>query len=543
MIAPMIGSQKAVSLFILTAGLIVGAWWWLGSGVPMPRSPLDQGEKLYCVSYAPFHGTQSPLDAATHIPPSQIDEDLAQLARIADCVRTYSVDFGLDRVPELARKHGLKVLLGVWLSSRTERNWSQMETGVALAKQFPDVITAVIVGNETLLRGEISPADLAAAIRSVKEKSQKPVTYADVWEFWLKHRELARVVDFVTVHILPYWEDIPIPAEQAADHVAAIRRIAAGAFPGKEIVIGETGWPSAGRMRDAALPSPANQARAIHDILARGKREGFRVNVIEAYDQPWKRFLEGTVGGHWGLLDDARRAFKFTWGEPVSNHPNWRWQATGGVALAAFVFIASMLARRRAMESAEFERGADYRIAGNALIAGLLAGWAIENMLVESLGFGGWMRSLALLAVAIAAPIVSSAALASNTALPSFDRVLASTEDRIRDPIALALGIVLIALCVLAVQTALGLVFDPRYRDFPFAPLTAATVPFLLLSFRSTRPIGPRAIAELMSAAVLALSAFYVTFNESLANWQSLWLCVVLLALAFILARVRGAPG
>jgi exo-beta-1,3-glucanase (GH17 family) len=539
----MSGSQKSVGLFILTASVIVGAWWWLGSGIAMPRSPLDPGEKLYCVSYAPFHGAQSPLDQSTHIQPAQIDEDLAQLARIADCVRTYSVDFGLDRVPELARKHGLKVLLGIWLSSRTERNWSQIEIGVALAKRYPDVITAVIVGNEALLRGEISPADLADAIRSVKEKAQKPVTYADVWEFWLKHRELASVVDFVTVHILPYWEDIPIPAEQAADHVASIRRIAAGAFPSKEIVIGETGWPSAGRMREAARPSLANQARAIHDILARGKRDGFRVNVIEAYDQPWKRVLEGTVGGHWGLLDDATRAFKFTWGEPASNHPNWRWQATGGVALAALVFLSGMLARRRAIEPAANERHADYLLAGNALVAGLLAGWAIENMLVESLGFGGWLRSIAMVVVALAAPIVTAAAMVSNTAIPSFDRVLASAPDRIREPLALALGVVLIALCVLGVQTALGLVFDPRYRDFPFAPLTAATVPFLLLSFGVLRPAGPRAMAELISAGVLFLSAIYIAFNESLANWQSLWLCVVFLALAFTLARARAAPG
>ena len=164
------------------------------------------------------------------------------------------------------------------------------------------------------MRGEISPLDLAEAIRGVKERAHKPVTYADVWEFWIKNRALAGVVDFVTIHILPYWEDMPIAAEQAADHVASIRRLAVSAFPGKEIVIGETGWPSAGRMREGARPSPANQARVIHDILARGKREGFRVNLIEAYDQPWKRYLEGTVGGHWGLLDDVRRVFKFSWG-------------------------------------------------------------------------------------------------------------------------------------------------------------------------------------------------------------------------------------
>ena len=91
--------HKPVSLFTLTAAIIVAAWWWLGSPVPMPPSPLDPGEKLYCVSYAPFRGAQSPLDLSTKIEPAQIEQDLAQLAKVTDCVRTYSVDFGLDQVP------------------------------------------------------------------------------------------------------------------------------------------------------------------------------------------------------------------------------------------------------------------------------------------------------------------------------------------------------------------------------------------------------------------------------------------------------------
>ena len=129
----------------------------------------------------------------------------------------------------------------------------------------------------------------------------------------------------------------------------SIRRRVVAAFPGKEVVIGEVGWPSAGRMREGALPSPANQARVIQDVLALGKRDNFRVNVIEAFDQPWKRALEGTVGGHWGLLDDASRAPKFAWGEAVSNHPLWRWQAAGGIAFALIVFGAASRcgARRR----------------------------------------------------------------------------------------------------------------------------------------------------------------------------------------------------
>src|SRR5262245_21700549 len=129
--------RKPVSLFTLAAAAIVAVWWWLGAAVEMPASPLDPGEKLYCVSYAPFRGGQSPLDLSTRIEPWQIDEDLRLLTRQTDCVRTYSVDFGLDRVPDIARRHGLKVMLGLWVSGHHDRVSYQIETGVALAKQYP----------------------------------------------------------------------------------------------------------------------------------------------------------------------------------------------------------------------------------------------------------------------------------------------------------------------------------------------------------------------------------------------------------------------
>jgi glucan 1,3-beta-glucosidase len=96
---------------------------------------------------------------------------------------------------------------------------------------------------------------------------------------------------------------------------------------------------------------------------------------------------------------------------------------------------------------------------------------------------------------------------------------------------------------LVSVEAALGLVFDPRYRDIPFAPLTAAVVPFLVLLASTPRPAGPRAIAETVAAAVLAGSAVYIVFNERLSNWQSVWFCAGLIGLAFILARARGAPG
>ena len=114
------------------------------------------------------------------------------------------------------------------------------------------------------------------------------------------------------------------------------------AFPGKEILIGETGWPSEGRMRAGALPSRTNQARVVSEILAMAKQENFRVNLIEAYDQPWKRQLEGTVGGYWGLIDSVQRMLKYPPGEAISNFPLWKWQMGGGMALAVLVFGAGV---------------------------------------------------------------------------------------------------------------------------------------------------------------------------------------------------------
>ncbi len=533
--------RPAVAALFAAALAIAGAWYWLGLPLGMPPAPLSSGQKLDCVSYAPFRGEQNPLDPATRVSARQIEEDLARLAQLTDCVRSYSIQNGLDQLPEIARRHRLKVIHGLWLSSNAEKNRQEIDTTIVLARRFPDVIQSIVVGNEALLRGEISASDLVGIMRSVKAQVPVPVTYADVWEFWLRHREVADAADFITIHILPYWEDVPIPAEQAAAHVESIHRRVAAAFPGKDILIGETGWPSQGRMREAALPSPINQARVLQEVLAVAKREGFRVNVIEAFDQPWKRALEGTVGGHWGLFDAWSREMKFFWGQPVSNHPAWPLQAGGGILFAALIVAGAAIAWRYSLPPPPSMRWLG--VAANAVLGGVFAGLAIEKVPLESLGLGGWLASLALAAVALGAPILASAALLRGTAAPSFARILARGEERMRDRGALALGLVLIAVTLLALQIALGLDFDPRYRDFPFAPLTAAAIPFLILAFAVPRPAGRRPAAEMAAATTLALSAIYIVVNEGLANWQAIWLGAIFMALAITLWRARDARG
>jgi exo-beta-1,3-glucanase (GH17 family) len=506
-----ISLRTPLALLLISLGAIAAVWWWLATPISPARAPIDPAAKLMCVSYAPFRDAQTPLLETTLIPPEQIAEDLAQLAKISDCVRTYSVDNGLDRVPELAAKVGLKVIQGIWLGSTRLKNLAQISTVVTLTKEYPGVITAVVVGNEVLLRGEMTTADLAATIRSVKSQVSVPVTYADVWEYWLRNREVYEAVDFVTIHILPYWEDFPIRAKYAAAHVNDIRKRMAVALPGKEILIGETGWPSEGRMREGALPSRTNQARVVSEILDLAKQENFRVNLIEAYDQPWKRKLEGTVGGYWGLIDSVQRALKYPPGEAISNYPFWKLQMGCGMALSLLVFGAAWLTLRRRPWTPRL--AAWIAVALSATAAGILLGVAADKMFYESYGFGNWLRWGALLAAGMAAPLLCANALMSGRALPTFMELLGPREDRTRSVLTVLLGAALVVTVLIAVETALGFVFDPRYKDFPFAALTMAVLPFATLMLLNRPQAGARPIAEAVFAPLFAIAALYMEFN------------------------------
>ncbi|HEX7789430.1 MAG TPA: beta-(1-6) glucans synthase [Afipia sp.] len=492
------------------------------------------------MSYAPFRGTQNPLEPGLVIAPEQMVQDLAQLAKVTGCIRTYSVGNGLDLVPELAEKAGLKVMLGVWIGTNRIDNKIQMETGIALAKKYPAVVSAVIVGNEVLLRGEMTPADLVANIKYVKSKAGVPVTYADVWEFWLKNRDVYEAVDFVTIHILPYWEDFPVRAGNAANHVDSIRKRMAVAFPNKEILIGETGWPSAGRMREGALPSRANQARVVSEILELARQQKFRVNLIEAYDQPWKRMWEGTVGGHWGLFDaGGARELKYPAGEPISNFPRAKIYAAAGMIFSVLVFGVALLTLRHRPWSPRLSSW--IAVAISATAGGALFGIALDKVLVESLGIGGWTVGILLLAAAVLSPLVVANTVMYGRGLPTFLELLGPREYRTGSRMQTILGIVLLVTVAIATQTALGFVFDPRYRDFQFAALTMAIVPFALLTLLNRPASGGRPITESVFAATLALSAVYIGFNEGPLNWQSLWTCGLYLLLALTLSRARVA--
>jgi len=536
-----ISFRTPLALLPISLLAIAGVWWWMATPVTLARAPIDPAEKLQCVSYAPFRGAQTPLDPTTYVPAAQIEEDLTQLAKISNCVRTYSIENGLDQVPALAGKVGLKVMQGIWLGSDRAKNFAQISTAIRLTKENPGVITSLVVGNEVLLRGEMTTTDLAAIIRSVKAQVAVPVTYADVWEYWLRYREIYDVVDFITIHILPYWEDFPIRAKYAAAHVNQIRQRIAVTFPNKEILIGETGWPSEGRMREGALPSRTNQARVVSEILALAKVENFRVNLIEAYDQPWKRRLEGTVGGYWGLFDSVQRKLKYPPGENVSNFPFWRWQMGGGMAFAAIVFVSAWMTTRRRPWTPRLSSWIAVGLI--ATTSGILLGLAADKMYYESYGIGGWVQWGLLLAAGLVASVLGANAIVSGRALPTFLELFGPRGEGPRPALSMCcLGAALVATALIGGETALGFVFDPRYRDFPFASLTMAAVPFACLLLNRPQS-GVRPIAEAAFAGLFAVSAVYVGVNEGRDNWQSLWTCAIYLLLAFTLWRARGVQS
>jgi hypothetical protein len=178
-----------------------------------------------------------------------------------------------------------------------------------------------------------------------------------------------------------------------------------------------------------------------------------------------------------------------------------------------------------------------------AVVAGVMAPWTVENASMEGLGLGGLVLGLVYVLAAITAPLTVSMALAAGVAVPPLARTLGRPAQRPTGAIAWYCGLALVLTTVLAIDAALGLVFDPRYRDLTFAPMTAAIVPFAVASIVGVRGQGRRGTAETVAATPLVGSAVYIVLNESFANWEALWFGATLVVLAFTLLRLRDAQS
>ncbi|MDE2163902.1 MAG: glycosyltransferase [Alphaproteobacteria bacterium] len=273
------------------------------------------------VTYNPSHCFT--FAESKHVSPERINADMAQLSRITGHIRTYTVSDGLDKVPEIARQYGLTVSLGIWISADLEKNEREINTALRVVLANRRVIDRVIVGNESIMRGDVTADQLNAYIERVRDAlpARIKVTTAETWSTWLLHPELGKYVDVVFVHLLPYWESTSV--RDAMGFVERHYDLVQEEFPDKPIVIGEAGWPSEGRTKGAAEASLANEAYFIRNFVQLALNKGYDYYLIEAYDQPWKAGNEGMVGAYWGLFD-ASGMPKFPFMGLLRSFPEWR---------------------------------------------------------------------------------------------------------------------------------------------------------------------------------------------------------------------------
>jgi exo-beta-1,3-glucanase (GH17 family)/cellulose synthase/poly-beta-1,6-N-acetylglucosamine synthase-like glycosyltransferase len=358
----------------LSAAISLGVWTAANQPQPVPGYTGDIGG----FAFSPYHRGETP-EANQFPTEAEVRSDLAIASRYTTQIRTYRVAGSLAEIPRLASEYGLKVTLGAWLDTRQAGDETEVQRLITTANANPDV-NRVLVGNEVLYRGDLTTAQLIHYIQEAKAGVHVPVSTAEQWWVWLKHPELAASVDYITIHLLPYWEKTAErdAVQDSMDKLAQVQR----AYPGKHIVIGEVGWPSNGVTNGAAIASRVNQADFLRSFFNAARQRGLDYFVMEAFDQPWKTSFEGRVAGYWGMFDLDRHA-KWPLTGPVTETPGWAgWAA---MAIAGATLLAGLLLSRRP----------DIRVAGKLLVAGLAQGFASVFALVLMAMAGKYMSPFA----------------------------------------------------------------------------------------------------------------------------------------------------
>lgn len=328
-------SAGVIALAIAMANFALWAWVNRPVAVPEWRGPVAG------FAYSAFQRWQSPL-TGSYPSAADVARDLAILSGYGRRIRTYA-SAETPFIAGVAGEHGLKVTQGAWLDRRRDNNDVELRGLAALVRSHPNIDRA-IVGNEVILRGDLSVAELCAYLDRARAELDVPVSTAEPWHVWLKHPELADHVDYVTIHLLPYWEGVP--RRRAIEEVIRRYREVAARFPGKPVVIGEVGWPSNGDRFRHARPSTADSAQFLRRFFDVAADTGLDYYVMEAFDQPWKEEGEGRVGAYWGMFS-ADREPKFALSGPVEEDPDWRGKAWTASLLAVVPMLAFCLAFAR----------------------------------------------------------------------------------------------------------------------------------------------------------------------------------------------------
>ena len=322
---------------------------------------------------------------------TDLERDMAALEGKTARIRIYGVGDGLDRIVAAAERHNIDVNLGAWVSRDAGASAEEVRKAIDVVHAHPNV-KRLIVGNESLLREDLPVADLISLIERAKSQVDIPVSTAEPWHIWLKYPQLADSVDFITVHILPYWEGVHING--ALGYIMYRYNQLTAAFPRKHIFIGEVGWPSEGQWVKASEPSLVNEARFVRDFLNLASEQRLDYSIVEAFDAPWKRTIEGTVGAHWGLWDYQKNP-KFAMSGSVAESTRWL-QGCLIASLLAFGPIQWFVRRKK-----------NLKFGGQLFYAGLIQAvmsvlvWAVMAAMAEKIINGSTIAWVALIGAQI----------------------------------------------------------------------------------------------------------------------------------------------
>jgi exo-beta-1,3-glucanase (GH17 family) len=253
--------------------------------------------QVYGLNFGPYEEGQDPNQGAV-VSSEQIERRMRMIAPYTRWIRTFGCTRGLEYAGAIAHRLQLKIAMGAWIGADPAANEVEMESLIREA-QGGNVDLAVI-GTEVLLRSDLSPDALIALIRRFRQEVPNvPVTTADTYLDLLDNPEVLAACDVVLVNYYPYWEGVDVNDGIAWLHARHRRLVAAAG--GKEVLVSETGWPSAGDSIVDAVPAPGNAAFYFRNFISWARAEGVDYFYFEAFDESWKSFYEGPQGAHWGV--------------------------------------------------------------------------------------------------------------------------------------------------------------------------------------------------------------------------------------------------
>lgn len=256
---------------------------------------LTQGVHGLC--FSPYLDGQAP---GSQVNEEQIRLRMQIMAPHAGWVRSFSCTGGNELIPKVAHELGLKTLVGAWLGTDAEINKREIEGVIAVARAGHADIVAV--GNEVLLREDLSEDDLLAFIERVKTALPGvQVGYVDAYYLFEKHPRVTAACDVLLTNCYPFWEGCPLA--QSLDYMQTMVRRVQAVAGGKSVIISETGWPDLGSAFHGSIPSRAGAMRYFVDTVNWAQQNDVPIFYFAAFDEAWKVGAEGDVGAYWGLWD------------------------------------------------------------------------------------------------------------------------------------------------------------------------------------------------------------------------------------------------